>query len=94
MDYTGNDYLSQGGFWQRQGHIYASPFYYIDYCLAQTCALQYKAKMDQDYKTAWESYLKLCVLSASDFYTNMLKEVGLNSPFEAGCLKNIVDSLG
>ena len=94
MDYTGNDYLSQGGFWQRQGHIYASPFYYIDYCLAQTCALQYKAKMDQDYKIAWESYLKLCVLSASDFYTNMLKEVGLNSPFEAGCLKNIVDSLG
>ncbi len=25
-DYDGNDYLNRGGFWQRQGHIYQSPF--------------------------------------------------------------------
>jgi oligoendopeptidase F len=30
-DYDGNDYLNRGGFWQRQGHIYQIPFYYIDY---------------------------------------------------------------
>ena len=42
LDYEGDDFLSNGGFWQRQQHIYAMPFYYIDYCLAQTCALEYK----------------------------------------------------
>ncbi len=93
MDYDGDAFFGKGGFWQKQSHIYCSPFYYIDYCLAQTCALQYKAKMDEDFAAAWESYLKLCKLSASDFFTNMLAEVGLDSPFEPGCLKNIVDRL-
>ena len=30
-DYDGNGYLEAGAFWQRQGHIYASPFYYISF---------------------------------------------------------------
>ena len=38
--------------------------------------------MDEDYKEAWASYLKLCRLSASDFFTNMVKEVGLKNPLE------------
>jgi len=93
MDYCDDKFFGKGGFWQRQAHIYDSPFYYIDYCLAQTCALQYKVRMDADFREAWESYLKLCRLSASDFFTNMIKEVGLSSPFEPDCLKNIVEKL-
>lgn len=93
QDYGDDAFLSRGGFWQRQQHIYNSPFYYIDYSLAQTCALQYKVKMDEDFDAAWKSYLKLCRLSASDFFTNMVKEVGLMSPFEPGCIKNIVEKL-
>ena len=34
-------FYSEGEGWQRQHHIYSSPFYYIDYCLAQTVALQF-----------------------------------------------------
>ena len=93
MDYSGYEFFNKGGFWQKQTHIYTSPLYYIDYCLAQTCALQYKVKMDEDFKGAWESYLKLCKLSASDFFTNMIREVGLDNPFEPGCMKNIVEKL-
>lgn len=93
LDYEGDEFFEKGGYWQKQLHIYDFPFYYIDYCLAQTCALQYKVKMDEDYKKAWESYLTLCKLSASDFFTNMIKEVGLNSPFEDGCIKAIVEKL-
>lgn len=93
QDYGDDKYFGKGAIWQRQQHIYNSPFYYIDYCLAQTCALQYKVKMDENFKEAWASYLKLCKLSASDFYTNMLREVGLDIPFEDGCIKNIVKKL-
>lgn len=93
LDYVGNKRFGEGGYWQKQQHIYNSPFYYIDYCLAQTCALQYKVWMDENYKEAWQSYLKLCNLSASDFYTNMLKEVGLKVPFEEGCMKDMVQKL-
>ncbi len=93
QDYGDDSFYGKGGYWQNQLHIYNYPLYYIDYCLAQTCALQYKVWMDEDFEAAWESYLKLCKLSASDFFTNMLKEVGLRSPFEPGCLKNIVEKL-
>ncbi|MDE6926709.1 MAG: M3 family oligoendopeptidase [Acetatifactor sp.] len=93
LDYGDDGFFGEGGFWQKQLHIYDCPLYYIDYCLAQTCALQYKVKMDADFDGAWQSYLKLCKLSASDFYTAMIKEVGLDSPFEPGCIKNIVEKL-
>lgn len=36
-------FYSEGQGWQRQHHIYSSPFYYIDYCLAQTVSLQFWA---------------------------------------------------
>lgn len=93
QDYGDDSFYGKGGYWQNQLHIYNYPLYYIDYCLAQTCALQYKVWMDEDFEAAWESYLKLCKLSAADFYTNMIREVGLKSPFEPGCLKNIVEKL-
>lgn len=93
LDYSGDPVLAEGRYWQRQQHIFNSPFYYIDYCIAQTCAFQYKVKMDENYQAAWESYLKLCRLSASDFFTGLVKQVGLESPFEDGCLKNMVKKL-
>ncbi len=93
LDYSGNDYFERGGFWQKQHHIYDSPLYYIDYCIAGTNALQYKVKMDQDYKAAWQSYLELCRLSASDFFDALVKKAGLANPFEDGCLKYVVAQL-
>ena len=93
LDYEDDPFYSKGGFWQRQSHIFASPFYYIDYVLATVCAMQFKVMMDEDYKKAWENYLKLCKLSARDFYVNMLPQVGLNSPFEDGCVEELVRKL-
>ena len=55
--------------------------------------MQYKVWMDEDYKAAWDSYLKLCRLSASDFYRNELKAVGLKSPFEDGTIRSLVAEL-
>ena len=88
-----DSFFDEGRIWQKQQHIYRSPFYYIDYVLAETCAFQYKIWMDEDYKEAWNSYLKLCRLSASDFYGNMLREVGLKVPFEEGSMKMIAEKL-
>ncbi len=93
LDYSGNAYYGEGGFWQKQHHIYDNPLYYIDYCIAQTDALQYKVWMDEDFKAAWDSYLNFCKLSASDYFNVLIKQVGLNNPFEDGCLKNVADKL-
>lgn len=93
LDYGDNAYLNAGGFWQKQHHIYDLPFYYIDYCIAGTNALQYKVWMDQDYNAAWNSYLTLCKLSASDFFPGLMSAAGLRNPFEDGCLAYIVREL-
>lgn len=90
LDYEGDPFFGEGGWWQRQSHIFQSPFYYIDYCLASICAMQYKKMMDEDFTAAWESYKKLCRLSARKFYVPMLQEVGLESPFADGCVEAIV----
>ena len=91
MDYEEDPFFGKGGFWQKQPHIFGSPFYYIDYCLASVCAMQFKAMMDEDFGKAWENYYKLCKLSARDFFTNVIVEAGLKSPFEDGCVKELVE---
>lgn len=88
------EFFEKGAWWQKQHHIYSMPFYYIDYCIAQVCALQYKIWMQKDYKKAWESYLTLCKMSARDFFTNMIPDVGLKNPFEDGFMKELVEKLG
>ena len=93
LDYTGNAYYEAGGFWQKQHHIYDCPLYYIDYCIAQANALQYKVWMDRDFDGAWKSYLKLCRLSAADFFDGLVKEAGLDNPFEDGCLAHVVKQM-
>lgn len=93
MDYGDDEFYNNGGLWQRQHHIYTYPFYYIDYALAQSVAFQFKALMDEDYKKAWETYLKLCKIGVKVFYKDMLHECGLKTPFEDGYVQGIVDKI-
>ena len=93
LDYDNDPFFGEGGYWQRQGHIFQMPFYYIDYVLASVCAMQFKVRMDEDFRGAFEDYLKLCKLSATKFYEPMLKDVGLRSPFEDGCIEELVKQL-
>ncbi|MGN0298114.1 MAG: M3 family oligoendopeptidase [Lachnospiraceae bacterium] len=93
LDYDNDPFFGKGGYWQRQGHIFYAPFYYIDYVLASICAMQFKVMMDKDYKKAWNNYLKLCKLSARDFFINMIQEIGLDCPFEDGCIEKLVKEL-
>lgn len=90
-DYDGDEYLEQGGFWHRQGHIYGSPFYYIDYTLAQICAFQFWKRSREDQQSAWEDYLKLCQLGGSRSFLGLVQEANLQSPFEDGTVKAVVE---
>lgn len=91
--YDGLEFFENGGFWQKQHHIYSFPLYYIDYVIAQLCAFEYKIWMDKDREAAWKSYLKLCKMSASKFHTELLEEAGLETPFKSGVLAKIVENL-
>lgn len=89
-DYEDNDYLNGGGLWQRQTHIIGMPFYYIDYVLAQTCAFQFWKRSIEDQKDAWKDYITLCQAGGTKSFLDLVKLANLKSPFEDGCLADVV----
>jgi M3 family oligoendopeptidase len=91
--YENMPFAESGRFWQAQRHIFMSPFYYIDYCLAQTCALQFWRRGRADRDEAMTAYRKLCGLGGLKPFTDLVADVGLNSPFQAGCLADIAGSV-
>ena len=80
-------FYGEGEAWQRQSHIYEVPFYYIDYCLAQTVALEFWAMMQDDQKNAWEHYMAYTKQGGSRTFTDLLAHAGLVSPFDEACLR-------
>jgi len=87
--YKGEGFLSQGRAWQRQTHIFKWPFYYIDYVLAQVCALQFHFMDEADHGAAWSSYLRLLRESGKDSFDATLAAAGLESPFAAGAVEKV-----
>ncbi len=85
-------FYGEGKGWQRQQHIYNSPFYYIDYCLAQTVALQFWVKMQEDRMKAWQNYFSLVKKAGTMTFVELVKQAKLNSPFSEEALSDIVDS--
>ena len=85
-------FYSEGHGWQRQHHIYSSPFYYIDYCLAQTVALQFLALIQKDRKAAWQTYRRYTDLGGSMTFTELLQASGLKSPFDEACLREACEA--
>lgn len=87
--YPGMPTAQRGLFWQRQLHLYHMPFYYIDYCLAQICALQLWMRAEEDRDAAMQTYRDLCTLGGSLPFTRLLEAVGLQSPFQPGCVERV-----
>ena len=82
-------FYGEGEGWQRQHHIYSFPFYYIDYCLAQTVSLEFWAMIEDDLDDAWAHYMAYTQQGGSQTFTDLLKNAGLESPFDEGCLLKV-----
>lgn len=92
-DYGDNTFLDNGGYWFRQGHIFSSPFYYIDYTLAQVCAFQFWIKTREDKEKAWEDYIRLCRAGGSLPFLELVKLANLENPFVDGTIKRVVEPI-
>lgn len=84
-------FYADGEGWQRQSHIYERPFYYIDYCLAQTVALGFWAMIQEDRAKAWEHYMAYTKQGGSRVFTELLANAGLKSPFEEDTLRGVCE---
>ena len=85
--------LKEGIFWFRQGHIFASPFYYIDYTLAQVCAFQFWIKANEDRDAAWKEYLNLCRLGGSKSFFGLMEAANIKNPFTEGTIASVIPEI-
>ena len=85
----GIPFLGEGRRWQYQMHIYETPFYYIDYCLAQTAAFSFLLASLKDYDDAFARYIRLSKQGGEKVWTELLEEAGFTSPFTPGALKTL-----
>lgn len=92
-DYDDDQFMEKGTYWFRQSHIFQSPFYYIDYTLAQVCAFQYWIRDHKDHQEAWSSYVDLCKLGGSKGFVALMKDAKLDSPFEDGTILRTIQPL-
>lgn len=88
--YEDNQVASEGRVWQFQSHIYRTPFYYIDYALAQICALQFWVKSRENQEEAMKDYLHICEIGGSKTFLDIVKSGNLQSPFAADTIENII----
>ena len=89
MSSEGIEYLEEGTRWQYQNHIFQSPFYYIDYCLAQTVAFEFLKLSLENYGEALKTYIAHAKRTGNYGITDLVKLAGLKSPFEKGALHDV-----
>ncbi len=87
-------FFGDGAAWQRQHHIYSLPFYYIDYCFAQTVALEYWAFMQKDFDAAWKSYMKYVSFAGTKIFKDLVVDADMESPFDEEAFKRICETAG
>ncbi len=86
-------FYGDGKGWQRQSHIYSYPFYYIDYCLAQTIALQCWTIMQTDRDKAWDKYLTFVKQGGTKTFRELVTTAGFDLPFGDVFKGELVDTV-
>ncbi|MCU0425103.1 MAG: M3 family oligoendopeptidase [Candidatus Kapabacteria bacterium] len=88
--YGNAPFNAAGALWQTQLHVYLYPFYYIDYALAQLCALQFWKRHQNKDTSALQDYIAICRIGGSKPFLEIVQAAHLQSPFEAATMKGIV----
>lgn len=89
IDFDNLPFYGRGAVWQRQTHIYTSPLYYIDYCMAQTVAFQFWIASMADRKDAWERYLRFVDAGGTMTFKDLVETAGLKVPYADGVIGEI-----
>ncbi|MCL2605199.1 MAG: M3 family oligoendopeptidase [Defluviitaleaceae bacterium] len=92
LDMADVPFYNQGRRWQSQGHIFSTPFYYIDYCLAQIMALAFWAEAQSDQGASWAKYRRLVGFAGTKTFVELITDAGLPTPFEPDNLKAVADA--
>ena len=91
--YGNNEFLKAGRRWLIQGHIFSSPFYYIDYTLAQVMAFEFFNLDRKNHALAWKRYIKLLKMGGKYPFRSLVTKCGMKDPFQEGVIKKTIAPL-
>lgn len=90
LNYEGLDYFAGGSGWQEQRHIIGSPFYFIDYALAQIVAFEILNKYLYDSNTGLKSYYDIINCAGSLSFKATISRGNVGDPFSTYAMHDIV----
>lgn len=80
--------------WQRQGHLYSHPMYYIEYGIAQLGALRlWTISKKRGEKVAIDSYIRALSLGGSKPLPDLFAAAGLSFDFGAGPIAEVCEAV-
>ncbi len=79
--------------WLSRHHIFTSPFYFIDYGIAQMGALQLLEKSESNYSDTVDTYLKGLSLGGQLSLPDLFQKMQIELCFEASFLAHLVESV-
>ena len=89
LDWSGLE-EQRGESWQRQQHLFTSPFYYIEYGIAQLGALQVWLNYRSDPQRAIADYKAALALGGSRPLTELFECAGARFDFGAATIKRVM----
>ena len=89
LQYDGCSLYEKGGAWQKKGHIFTDPFYYIDYGLALVVSLELWDISVSHYRKALMRYDQLCIQGGTAAFQQIFDTAGLGGPFDESTMKRI-----
>ena len=89
IDFTGCEEYKYAR-WYAQGHIFDMPFYYIDYAIAETGAMQIALMDEANHAKTVEAYLELCRIGGTKSVLDIFKSVGMRSPFDETLMRDLM----
>jgi oligoendopeptidase F len=92
IDYSGVEDAKET-YWHMQGHIFNSPFYYVEYGIALLGAVQVWANARRDQAKAVADYRKALALGATVPLPKLFEAAGARFAFDSKTLKEAVDLL-
>ena len=79
--------------WQRQGHLFGVPFYYIEYGIAQLGALQLWLQFKTDRSKAIDNYKRALALGGSRPLPDLFAAAGLDFSFGPQTMARLMDEV-
>ncbi len=92
VDWTGYDEAAAYA-WHRQLHLFLSPFYYIEYGIAETGALQIWVHSQSNHRAAVERYWQALTLGGSKSLPRLFEAAGARFRFNYGTLAPLMDAV-